>query len=128
MSPTSNPDTLFELMDRLTENSVAITQVTGELSNLNMRLVETNNGLKAFTEEIRKTLKDHEDRIVDVEHNCRRTQDWNRAWSRIECLEQDKQQRVGSAYWIEKMIESAKYLILLVIGAFIMFLLKGGTI
>lgn len=96
MNPVTNPDSLFELMDRLTENSVAITQVAATLGELNSRLNITNNNLEKFTEEIRKTLADHETRIVDVEHNCRKESSWDRAWSRLDNLEQAEMQRVGA--------------------------------
>jgi len=96
MTPTSNPDTLFELMDRLTENSVAITQVTASLNELNSGLFTTNKNLEKFTDEIKKTLADHEIRIVDVEHNCRKEGNWDRCWNRLDALEQAEMQRVGA--------------------------------
>jgi DNA repair exonuclease SbcCD ATPase subunit len=92
----SDPESLFELMDRLTENSVAITQVTAALSELNSRLNVTNQNLEKFTEEIRKTLADHEVRIVDVEHNCRKEPNWDRVWSRLDALEQAEMKRLGA--------------------------------
>ena len=42
-------DSLNDLMQSILDNSVAVTQVTGELSNLNARLFETNKRLEAFT-------------------------------------------------------------------------------
>jgi len=89
-------DLLNDLMQSILDNSVAFTQVAGELSNLNARLFETNKRLEAFTEEIRKTLKDHEERLVDVEYNCRRPSDWTRCWNRIEALEKSELQRTGA--------------------------------
>ena len=104
MSPTSNPDTLFELMDRLTENSVAIAQVTATLAELNVRLNVTNQNLEKFTEEIRKTLADHELRIVDVEHNCRKEPNWDRVWNRLDALEQAEQKRLGAkAFEVQRL-------------------------
>ena len=65
-------------MESMAENSVAITQVTGELASLNARLTEAVKELRLFREEIKKTLADHETRLVGVEHNCLKESNWQR--------------------------------------------------
>ncbi len=121
-------DSLNDLMQSILDNSVAVTQVTGELSNLNARLFETNKRLEAFTEEIRKTLKDHEERIVDVEHNCRRTSDWSRCWNRIEALEKSELQRTGAQPVIDRVMNILQAVIVAAIVALVLFFMKGGAI
>ena len=121
-------DSLNDLMQSILDNSVAVTQVTGELSNLNARLFETNKRLEAFTEEIRKTLKDHEERIVDVEHNCRRTNDWSRCWNRIEALEKSELQRTGAQPHIDRVMNILQAVIVAAIVALVLFFMKGGAI
>ena len=121
-------DSLNDLMQSILDNSVAVTQVTGELSNLNARLFETNKRLEAFTEEIRKTLKDHEERIVDVEHNCRRTNDWSRCWNRIEALEKSELQRTGAQPYIDRVMNILQAVIVAAIVALVLFFMKGGEI
>ena len=128
MTPTSNLETLYDLMQSITDNSVAVTQVTGELSNLNARLFETNKRLEAFTEEIRKTLKDHEERIVDVEHNCRRTSDWSRCWNRIEALEKSEMQRCGAKPYEDHIWGILQSVLVAVIVALVLWFMKGGAI
>ena len=121
-------DSLNDLMQSILDNSVAVTQVTGELSNLNVRLFETNKRLEAFTEEIRKTLKDHEERIVDVEHNCRRTSDWSRCWNRIEALEKSEHKRTGAQPVIDRVMNILQAVIVAAIVALVLFFMKGGAI
>lgn len=121
-------DSLNDLMQSILDNSVAVTQVTGELSNLNARLFETNKRLEAFTEEIRKTLKDHEERLVDVEHNCRRTSDWSRCWNRIEALEKSELQRTGAQPHIDRVMNILQAVIVAAIVALVLFFMKGGAI
>ena len=121
-------DSLNDLMQSILDNSVAVTQVTGELSNLNARLFETNKRLEAFTEEIRKTLKDHEERIVDVEHNCRRTSDWSRCWNRIEALEKSELQRTGAQPVIDRVMNILQAVIVAAVVALMLFFMKGGAI
>ena len=121
-------DSLNDLMQSILDNSVAVTQVTGELSNLNARLFETNKRLEAFTEEIRKTLKDHEERIVDVEHNCRRTNDWSRCWNRIEALEKSNLKRVGAQPVVDRVMNILQAVIVAAIVALVLFFMKGGAI
>jgi len=128
MTPTSNPETLYDLMQSLIDNSVAVTQVTAELSNLNARLSETNKRLEAFTEEIRKTLKDHEERLVDVEHNCRKVGDWNRCWNRIEALEKSEHKRTGAQPVIDRAMNILQAVIVAAIVALVLFFMKGGAI
>lgn len=121
-------DSLNDLMQSILDNSVAVTQVTGELSNLNARLFETNKRLEAFTEEIRKTLKDHEERIVDVEHNCRRTSDWSRCWNRIEALEKSEHKRTGAQPVVDRAMNILQAVIVAAIVALVLFFMKGGAI
>ena len=121
-------DSLNDLMQSILDNSVAVTQVTGELSNLNARLFETNKRLEAFTEEIRKTLKDHEERIVDVEHNCRRTSDWSRCWNRIEALEKSEYKRTGAQPVVDRAMNILQAVIVAAIVALVLFFMKGGAI
>ena len=121
-------DSLNDLMQSILDNSVAVTQVTGELSNLNARLFETNKRFEAFTEEIRKTLKDHEERIVDVEHNCRRTSDWSRCWNRIEELEKSEHKRTGAQPVIDRAMNILQAVIVAAIVALVLFFMKGGAI
>ena len=121
-------DSLNDLMQSILDNSVAVTQVAGELSNLNARLFETNKRLEAFTEEIRKTLKDHEERIVDVEHNCRRTSDWSRCWNRIEALEKSEHKRTGAQPVVDRAMNILQAVIVAAIVALVLFFMKGGAI
>jgi hypothetical protein len=128
MTPTSNPETLYDLMQSITDNSVAVTQVTAELSNLNARLFETNKRLEAFTEEIRKTLKDHEERLVDVEHNCRKVGDWTRCWNRLEALEKSEMQRCGAKPYEDRIWGILQAVLVAVIVALVLWFMKGGQI
>ena len=121
-------DSLNDLMQSILDNSVAVTQVTGEMSNLNARLFETNKRLEAFTEEIRKTLKNHEERLVDVEHNCRRPSDWSRCWNRIEALEKSELQRTGAQPVIDRAMNILQAVIVAAVVALMLFFMKGGAI
>ena len=121
-------DSLNDLMQSILDNSVAVTQVTGEMSNLNARLFETNKRLEAFTEEIRKTLKNHEERLVDVEHNCRRPSDWSRCWNRIEALEKSELQRTGAQPHIDRALNILQAVIVAAIVALVLVGMKGGAI
>src|SRR5574343_1156296 len=121
-------DSLNDLMQSILDNSVAVTQVTGELSNLNARLFQTNKRLEAFTEEIRKTLKDHEERLVDVEHNCRRPSDWSRCWNRIEAMEKSEMQRCGEKPYEDQIWGILQSVLVAVIVALVLWFMKGGAI
>lgn len=128
MTPTSNPETLVSLMESLSENSVAITQVTGELANLNMRLTEAVKELRLFREEIKKTLTDHEARLVDVEHNCRKEQNWSRCWDRIEALEQAELKRTGAQPYADRIWNITQAVFIAAVVAVVLWFMKGGQI
>ena len=128
MAPTNNPDTLFSLMDSLSENSVAITQVTGELASLNARLTEAVKELRLFREEIKKTLSDHEARLVDVEHNCRKEPNWTRCWNRLEALERAELQRSGAKPYVDRAWNIIQAVLIASVVALVLFLMKGGSI
>ncbi len=128
MSPNSNPETFVTLMESLAENSVAITRITGELASLNARLTEAVKELRLFREEIKKTLSDHEARLVDVEHNCRRPSDWSRCWNRIEALEKSEMQRCGAKPYEDRIWGILQSVLVAVIVALVLWFMKGGQI
>lgn len=109
------------LMEAISENSVAVTQVTASLSDLNKRL-------EAFTDEIRKTLKDHEERIVDVEHNCRKEVNWQRTWNRLESLEKAEIQRAGAKPYLDRVLNFVQAVLIAAVVAVVLFFMKGGAI
>lgn len=128
MSPTSHPETLVSLMESMAENSVAITQVTGELASLNTRLTEAVKELRLFREEIKKTLSDHETRLVGVEHNCLREASWNRCWDRLEALEKSEMQRCGAKPYEDRIWGILQAVLVAVIVALVLWFMKGGQI
>ena len=128
MPPISNPETLVTLMESLAENSVAITRITGELASLNARLTEAVKELRLFREEIKKTLADHETRLVDVEHNCLREASWNRCWDRIEALEKSEMQRCGAKPYEDRIWGILQAVLVAVIVALALWFMKGGHI
>ena len=115
-------------MESLAENSVAITQVIGELASLNSRLTEAVKELRLFREEIKKTLADHETRLVDVEHNCLREASWNRCWDRIEALEKSEMQRCGAKPYEDRIWGILQAVLVAVIVALVLWFMKGGQI
>jgi len=128
MSPTSNPETLVTLMESLAENSVAIIRITGELANLNARLTEAVKELRLFREEIKKTLADHETRLVGVEHNCLKESNWQRAWNRLEALEKSEMQRCGAKPYEDRIWSILQAVLVAVIVALVLWFMKGGQI
>lgn len=128
MSPNSNPETIVTLMESLAENSVAITQVTGELASLNARLNEAVKELRLFREEIKKTLADHETRLVGVEHNCLKESNWQRAWNRLEALEKSEMQRCGAKPYEDRIWGILQAVLVAVIVALVLWFMKGGQI
>ena len=128
MPPTSNPETLVTLMESLAENSVAITHVTGELASLNARLTEAVKELRLFREEIKKTLADHETRLVGVEHNCLKESNWQRAWNRLEALEKSEMQRCGAKPYEDRIWGILQAVLVAVIVALVLWFMKGGQI
>lgn len=128
MSPTSNQETLVTLMESLAENSVAITQVTVELASLNSRLTEAVKELRLFREEIKKTLADHETRLVGVEHNCLKESNWQRCWNRLEALEKSEMQRCGAKPYEDRIWSILQAVLVAVIVALVLWFMKGGQI
>lgn len=116
------------LMESMAENSVAITQVTGELASLNSRLTEAVKELRLFREEIKKTLSDHETRLVGVEHNCLREASWNRCWDRLEALEKSEMQRCGAKPYEDRIWGILQAVLVAVIVALVLWFMKGGQI
>ena len=116
------------LMESMAENSVAITQVTGELASLNARLTEAVKELRLFREEIKKTLADHETRLVGVEHNCLKESNWQRAWNRLEALEKSEMQRCGAKPYEDRIWGILQAVLVAVIVALVLWFMKGGQI
>ena len=115
-------------MESLAENSVAITRITGELASLNARLTEAVKELRLFREEIKKTLADHETRLVGVEHNCLKEANWTRCWNRLEALEKSEMQRCGAKPYEDRIWSILQAVLVAVIVALVLWFMKGGQI
>jgi len=104
--------------DKLTDILVQL----GRLDQSFMNMAAANQELSARFEEQCREMR----QFMNQGHVCQHAAQIARNTNAIEVLEKERQKKIGSDYWVEKFIDSLKYLLLFVMGMFITFILTGG--
>ena len=104
----------------LTEIQISIAKLEGAITSMAAASQELNTRFEEQAKEFRQ--------YMSAGHVCRHVEQIQRNTYAISLLERERQKKMGSDYWVEKFIESLKYLILFVTGMFLTFILKGGSI
>lgn len=104
----------------LTEIQISIAKLEGAITSMAAASQELNARFEEQAKEFRQ--------YMSAGHVCRHVEQIQRNTNAISLLEQERQKKMGSDYWVEKFIESLKYLILFVTGMFLTFILKGGSL
>jgi len=97
--------------DLLTEIQVSIAKLEGEITSMAAASQELNARFEEQAKEFRQ--------YMSAGHVCKYA-------AQIELLMNERHKKLGSDYWVEKFVESIKYLVLFVAGMFLTFILKGG--
>ena len=95
----------------LTEIQVSIARLEGAITSMAAASQELNARFEEQNREFRQ--------FMQLGHVCKYS-------AQIEQLMNDRHKKIGSDYWVEKFVESLKYLLLFVAGMFLTFILKGG--
>jgi hypothetical protein len=95
---------LTEIQVSIAKLEAAITSMAAASQELNARFEEQNREFRQF---------------MQTGHICKYA-------AQIELLMNERHKKLGSDYWVEKFVESIKYLVLFVAGMFLTFILKGG--
>ncbi len=104
----------------LTEIQISMAKLEGAITSMAAASQELNARFEEQAKEFRQ--------YMSAGHVCRYVEQIQRNTNAISLLEQERLKKVGSDYWVEKFVESLKYLILFVAGMFLTFILKGGSI
>lgn len=104
----------------LTQIQVSIARSEGSMVSMASAVQELSARFEEQSREFRQYMQ--------TGHICKHTDQINRNTAAIEFLKAEQQKKQGSDYWVEKFVESVKYLLLFVMGLFVAFILKGGTI
>ena len=104
----------------LTEIQVSMAKLEGAITSMAAASQELNTRFEEQAKEFRQ--------YMSAGHVCRHVEQIQRNTNAISLLEQERLKKVGSDYWVEKFVESLKYLILFVAGMFLTFILKGGSL
>ena len=102
----TSTDLLTEIQVSIAKLEAAITSMAAASQELNTRFEEQNREFRQY---------------MSAGHVCRYA-------AQIELLMNERHKKLGSDYWVEKFVESLKYLILFVAGMFLTFILKGGSL
>lgn len=102
----TSTELLTDIQVSIAKLESALISMTAASQELNARFEEQNREFRLFMQ------KDH---ICKYSHQ-------------IEALINEQHKKAGSDYWVEKFIESIKYLVLFVGGMFLTYFLKGGHI
>lgn len=106
--------------DLLTEIQISMAKLEGAITSMAAASHELNARFEEQAKEFRQYMA--------AGHVCRYVDQIQRNTTAISLLEQERQKKIGSDYWVEKFVESLKYLILFVAGMFLTFILKGGSL
>lgn len=104
----------------LTEIQISIAKLEGAITSMAAASQELNTRFEEQAKEFRQ--------YMSAGHVCRHVEQIQQNTNAISLLEQERLKKMGSDYWVEKFIESLKYLILFVAGMFLTFILKGGSL
>ena len=104
----------------LTEIQVSMAKLEGAITSMAAASQELNTRFEEQAKEFRQ--------YMSAGHVCRYADQIQRNTTAISLLEQERLKKIGSDYWVEKFVESLKYLILFVAGMFLTFILKGGSL
>ena len=104
----------------LTEIQVSMAKLEGAITSMAVASQELNARFEEQAKEFRQ--------YMSAGHVCRYADQIQRNTTAISLLEQERLKKIGSDYWVEKFVESLKYLILFVAGMFLTFILKGGSL
>jgi hypothetical protein len=104
--------------DKLTDILVKV----GVMGESIMNLAAASQELNARFEEQSREMR----QFMQAGHQCRFAEQIAKNTNAIDKLNAEQHKKVGSDYWVEKFVESLKYIILFVIGMFIAFILNGG--
>jgi len=102
----TSTDLLTEIQVSIAKLEAAITSIAAASQELNAR----------FEEQIREFRQ-----FMQTGHICKYA-------AQIELLMNERHKKLGSDYWVEKFVESIRYLLLFVAGMFLTFILKGGSL
>ena len=104
--------------DKLTDIQVKL----GRLDQSVMSMAASSQELNARFEEQSREMR----QFMQAGHICKHADQIQKNTASIEFLKAEQQKKQGSDYWVEKFVESLKYLILFILGMFITFILTGG--
>lgn len=82
----------------------------------NVKLMATSN------QELNREMR----QFMAAGHICKQAEQIAKNTKAIELLEKERNKKIGSDYWVEKFVESIKYIFLFILGMFITFILTGG--
>jgi len=104
----------------LTEIQISIAKLEGAITSMAAASQELNTRFEEQAKEFRQ--------YMSAGHVCRHVEQIQLNTYAISLLERERLKKMGSDYWVEKFVESLKYLILFVAGMFLTFILKGGSL
>lgn len=104
--------------DKLTDIQVKLGVLGENLINLAAASQELNARFEEQSREMRQ--------FMQAGHRCIHADQIARNTNAIQVLQAEQQKKIGSDYWVEKFVDSLKYIILFVMGMFITFILTGG--
>ena len=104
----------------LTEIQISIAKLEGAITSMAAASQELNTRFEEQAKEFRQ--------YMSAGHVCRYVDQIQRNTTAISLLEQERHKKIGYDYWVEKFVESIRYLLLFVAGMFLTFVLKGGSL
>ena len=104
--------------DKLTDIQVKLGVFGENIMNLAAASQELNARFEEQSREMRQ--------FMQIGHQCKYAEQISRNTNAIQSLQAEQQKKIGSDYWVEKFVESIKYIILFIMGMFITFILTGG--
>ena len=104
--------------DKLTDIQVRLGVLGESLINIAAASQELNARFEEQSREMRQFMQSG--------HQCKYADQISRNTNAIQTLQAEQQKKIESDYWVEKFVESIKYIILFIMGMFITFILTGG--
>lgn len=124
----SNQELLTEIRISVVEISKDLINLDASIQDFGARLDQHMSHQDKEMKETKQLVTGHSADITMLHHTCVVNDRWERMGVRIETLERESHARSGGTKWEDRLWDIGKTLFIVVATAFILFVLKGGSI
>ena len=122
----TSQELLTDIRIGVAETNRDILSMTTSFQQLNARVEEHMREQDQVLREHMQIIAAHATDLVDIKHNCRFPENWDRVDKRLSALEHSESLRKGSSKWEDRLFSIMSSIAVAVVIFVILFILKGG--